>query len=264
MVDRSQVEKKLALFADEADMNDWAEVVWGAALIGFGFYQMHHPWDISFLPGLWMKFASAAMVAVGAAMLTHGIMDMNIKEVRRSIVMLKLADRKEDTPDYGLIRDVIMNPGDYKDILLHAYRSAYADGVLTGEEYDDLNRLADAMGIPWTEKARMALRVSIETALEDGIVTDAERALIAGACDRAGLHERDQERIMEALEDGKIDDREQKQLERILDLIGSSSDDSEESPDYSSMSVAELKELLRAAGKPVSGKKAVLIARLHE
>ncbi|RJU96034.1 MAG: 30S ribosomal protein S3ae [Candidatus Poseidoniales archaeon] len=35
-------------------------------------------------------------------------------------------------------------------------------------------------------------------------------------------------------------------------------------PDYASMTVAELKELLKAAGKPVSGKKADLIARLNE
>jgi|TARA_B100001250_G_scaffold73034_2_gene59592 small subunit ribosomal protein S3Ae len=39
-------------------------------------------------------------------------------------------------------------------------------------------------------------------------------------------------------------------------------DDSE--VDYSSLKVAELKELLKAAGKPVSGKKADLIARLEE
>jgi len=36
------------------------------------------------------------------------------------------------------------------------------------------------------------------------------------------------------------------------------------SADYESMKVAELKELLKAAGKPVSGKKADLIARLNE
>ena len=35
-------------------------------------------------------------------------------------------------------------------------------------------------------------------------------------------------------------------------------------PDYGSMTVAELKELLKAAGKPVSGKKADLVARLNE
>ena len=38
----------------------------------------------------------------------------------------------------------------------------------------------------------------------------------------------------------------------------------EDAPDYESMKVAELKELLKAAGKPVSGKKAELIARLME
>jgi hypothetical protein len=36
------------------------------------------------------------------------------------------------------------------------------------------------------------------------------------------------------------------------------------SADYDSMKVPELKELLKAAGKAVSGKKADLIARLNE
>ena len=34
--------------------------------------------------------------------------------------------------------------------------------------------------------------------------------------------------------------------------------------DYESMTVAQLKELLKSAGKPVSGKKAELISRLLE
>ena len=38
----------------------------------------------------------------------------------------------------------------------------------------------------------------------------------------------------------------------------------DDAPDYASMKVAELKELLKAAGKPVSGKKDELIARLME
>ncbi len=37
-----------------------------------------------------------------------------------------------------------------------------------------------------------------------------------------------------------------------------------DAPDYSSMKVSELKDLLKEAGKPVSGKKADLIARLEE
>ena len=173
MVGTSALEEKLSLFADEADMNDWAEVVWGALLIGFGFYQMHHPWEIPYLPNLWIKVASAAMLAIGAAMLVHGMMDMSVKAMRRSMVMLGLADDESETPDYGLIRDVILNPGDYKNLLLQAYNEAYADGVLTPEEFDDLNRLADAMGIPWSEQARMALNASIDSALKDGIVTPA-------------------------------------------------------------------------------------------
>ena len=41
-------------------------------------------------------------------------------------------------------------------------------------------------------------------------------------------------------------------------------EESSDTPDYASMKVAELKELLKAAGKPVSGKKDELIARLME
>ena len=53
------------------------------------------------------------------------------------------------------------------------------------------------------------------------------------------------------------------------DDVASNIEDSEESSDdedvdYSSMTVAQLKELLKAAGKPVSGKKSDLIERLNE
>ena len=41
-------------------------------------------------------------------------------------------------------------------------------------------------------------------------------------------------------------------------------EDSDDSTDYGSMTVAQLKELLKEAGKPVSGKKADLIERLKE
>ena len=53
----------------------------------------------------------------------------------------------------------------------------------------------------------------------------------------------------EGAEDSKEDDAE-------------SSDESE--IDYETMTVSELKELLKEAGKPVSGKKADLIFRLQE
>ncbi|MDE0707774.1 MAG: hypothetical protein OSB33_02375 [Candidatus Poseidoniales archaeon] len=46
--------------------------------------------------------------------------------------------------------------------------------------------------------------------------------------------------------------------------VGEETEVTEDAPDYASMKVAELKELLKAASKPVSGKKAELIARLME
>ena len=55
--------------------------------------------------------------------------------------------------------------------------------------------------------------------------------------------------------------------EASTEEVESNSGDEEaagDSPDYASMKVAELKELLKAAGKPVSGKKDELIARLME
>ena len=48
------------------------------------------------------------------------------------------------------------------------------------------------------------------------------------------------------------------------DETGSEEPDSTESIDYSSMTVAELKEILKEKGLPVSGKKADLIERLSE
>ena len=44
----------------------------------------------------------------------------------------------------------------------------------------------------------------------------------------------------------------------------SESEDSDEEIDYESMTVAELKAVLKEAGKPVSGKKADLISRIME
>ena len=62
----------------------------------------------------------------------------------------------------------------------------------------------------------------------------------------------DQATEVEASDDGDVPEVESEDME------------DEVVPDYASMKVAELKELLKAAGKPVSGKKADLIARLME
>ena len=65
--------------------------------------------------------------------------------------------------------------------------------------------------------------------------------------------------ISEPSDDGVDDEAIEEEAENAQEQ---DNDDSE--VDYSSLKVAELKELLKAAGKPVSGKKADLIARLEE
>ena len=52
--------------------------------------------------------------------------------------------------------------------------------------------------------------------------------------------------------------------EAAEDVLEDAEEAAAEAVDHASMTVAELKELLKAAGKPVSGKKADLIARLNE
>ena len=50
----------------------------------------------------------------------------------------------------------------------------------------------------------------------------------------------------------------------VLEVEEEDSGESVGETDYESMTVAELKALLKEAGKPVSGKKAELIERLKE
>jgi len=86
--------------------------------------------------------------------------------------------------------------------------------------------------------------------------SEVEVDVLAAAEASADLSEIDQNSEVEA-EDSEVE-AEDSEVE---------AEDSEveaEDIDYSSKTVAELKELLKAAGKPVSGKKAELVARLQE
>ena len=79
----------------------------------------------------------------------------------------------------------------------------------------------------------------------------------------------------EALGESTDESEEEESGVELPEYLGSMSEDAVEeaepeaeesvdTPDYASMKVAELKELLKAAGKPVSAKKDELIARLME
>ena len=68
----------------------------------------------------------------------------------------------------------------------------------------------------------------------------------------------------ENVEDNEEDSANEESAEASTAEEAQSEDDKSTEADYASMTVAELKELLKAAGKPVSGKKADLVARLQE
>ncbi|DAC19112.1 MAG TPA: 30S ribosomal protein S3ae [Candidatus Poseidoniales archaeon] len=62
----------------------------------------------------------------------------------------------------------------------------------------------------------------------------------------------------------EVAEAEETPAEEVTEEEAPAEEPSSDDVDYSSMTVAELKELLKAAGKPVSGKKAELIERLQE
>ena len=62
----------------------------------------------------------------------------------------------------------------------------------------------------------------------------------------------------------EVAEAEETPAEEVTEEEAPAEEPSSDDVDYSSMTVAELKDLLKAAGKPVSGKKAELIERLHE
>jgi len=213
---QNELASRLALFDDEPDINDWFEVAIGAAMITMGLHQLFNPGGL-FETGV-MQWLGAAVVAMGLILLGHGIKDMLLKEVRSSIVRLDM-DGNGDAIDYGLIRDVLLHPDKYQQLLYDAYEIAYADGILTDEEMSELSALARVLQVPERSAARMATRAAIESALEDDHVSEAELDLIVGAARPLGLDDKQLERIVEALRDHDLDEEERAMLDEMLGYI---------------------------------------------
>ena len=213
---QNELSSRLALFDDEPDINDWFEVAIGAAMITMGLHQLFNPGGM-FETGV-MQWLGAAVVAMGLILLGHGIKDMLLKEIRSSIVRLDM-DGTSESIDYGLIRDVLLHPDKYQQLLYDAYEMAYADGILTDEEMSELSALARVLQVPERSAARMATRAAIESALEDDHVSEAELDLIVGAARPLGLDDAQLTRIVEALRDHDLDKEERGMLDEMLGYI---------------------------------------------
>ncbi|HIB59353.1 MAG TPA: hypothetical protein EYO42_02195 [Candidatus Poseidoniales archaeon] len=209
------VEARLSVFDDEPDLNDWVEIFSGALMAMIGLYFLLNPGTSG---TQFMQWFSSAVFAIGAVWAGHGLKDMAVKEIRRSIAVLEATGR-QDTVDYGLIRDVLLHSDQYKKFLLEAYERAYEDGIISDEEHDELQAIQAALGMTDEEAAWVATRAAINLAIRDGKISDDEMALITDAATRAKLSKKDITAISGALEDGKLDDAEKDMLNDLLGKI---------------------------------------------
>jgi len=208
-----EIERRLSVFDEEPDLNDWVEVFSGAMMMVIGIYYIIYPGEI--ISEEVMKWFAAIVISVGMVWAAHGLKDMAVKEVRRSIVMLD-ASGKQDSVDYGLIRDVLLHPQQYRSFLLEAYEKAYEDGVLSEDEVSELKTIQSALGMSDEEAAAIATRAAINAALKDGSVSANELDLIIEAAGKAGISDEDCDKIKQALEDEKLDSDEKKMLDDVL------------------------------------------------
>ena len=130
------------------------------------------------------------------------------------------------------------------------------DGVIVedGPTLDEIREEEDRVAA--AKKAALAAAMAEEDEDEDNtpdVLAAAEAA--AGDTEEDDAESSDDEEPVEE----NVEEEVQEEVEEE-----SADESADDTPDYASMKVAELKELLKAAGKPVSGKKDELIARLME
>ena len=182
----TMVEERLAVFDDEPDLNDWVEVMCGAAMAVLGIFHLIQPGELV-NPDV-MRWFAAAVVAAGAIWAGHGLKDMAVKEIRRSIAILEMAEVDEGL-DHGLIRDVLLNPKAYSDFLMESYAAAWEDGVITEEELEELRSFQEMLGITDEDAAKMNLDAAMESASKDGEITSKEEEtlkMVAKAANKDG------------------------------------------------------------------------------
>ena len=182
------VEERLSVFDDEPDLNDWVEVMCGAAMAVLGIFHLVEPGNLVD-PDI-MRWFAAAIVAAGAVWAGHGLKDMAVKEVRRSIALLDMVNADQGV-DTGLIRDVLLTQDADKEFLVHAYESAWEDGVITEAELKELKSFQKALGISDEEAADLNVKAAIKSAAADGEITDEEAKSIETAAKAAKMSDED-------------------------------------------------------------------------
>ena len=148
-----------------------------------------------------------------------------------------------------LARDVILTTG--ATSTWFSLQASMLDGTLETKIKDAVSKIQPVR----TVVIRRTQLIQAGVLVEDGPTLDEIHAQEKEESDAAKSNS--EESDVEDSDDEISDD----EVSEVEDSVESS--DSEE-VDYSSMTVPQLKELLKAAGKPVSGKKSDLIDRLNE
>jgi small subunit ribosomal protein S3Ae len=156
-------------------------------------------------------------------------------------------------------------------VLQTAARNTWIDlqkQILSGELEQALEKAARKVAAVKVVMIRKSQLIQDGVIVEDGPTLDeiredesrvsaAKKAAIAAAMDDEDTEDETPD-VLAAAEAAADSDDESTEEEVVEEAAA------DDAPDYASMKVAELKELLKAAGKPVSGKKDELIARLME
>ena len=106
-------------------------------------------------------------------------------------------------------------------------------------------------------RAAAAKKAALAAAMEDEESEDDAPDVLAAA--EAAADDKD-----DSSEEEDDSEDEPVEQEEVAEEAEAEAEVAEDAPDYASMKVAELKELLKAAGNPVSGKQDELIARVME
>ena len=127
------------------------------------------------------------------------------------------------------------------------------DGVIVedGPTLDEIREEEDRV----SAAKKAALAAAMEEEEEDEDTTPDVLAAAEASAGDSDEGDDDADESDEESDEGNV-------VEEVEEVVAE--EESSDAPDYASMKVAELKELLKAAGKPVSGKKDELIARLME
>ena len=102
---------------------------------GLGIFYLFNP--IEAFDSNVISFFAAFIASVGLIWAMNGLKDMAVKDMRRSVLALEATNR-QNTVDYGLIRDVLLNPSQYRSFLMEAYERAFEDGQIDDDELEEL------------------------------------------------------------------------------------------------------------------------------